>query len=140
MAEKTAYEIWQDTPRYQLPHEASRLRREWWTTTQAARKWGVSPRTARRYFEQIGSTMVIAANVRTDRVRVLHCVPANTLRPPVRCGNPNFANAEYQRANSKKRWEPHAVAKEARQFLHALDEAAKQDAIDEFLRQFPGAE
>ena len=140
MAEKTAFEIWQDVPRYQLPHEARALQRDWWTTTQAAWAWGVSPRTARRYFEQIGTTTVIAANVRTDRVRVLHCVPANTLRPPVRRGNPNFADREYQRNVSRQRWSLHAVAANARQFLHALDEAAKQDAIDDFLRHFPGAE
>lgn len=131
MADKTAFELWQECPRYQLPHEAAALRRAWWTTTQAARAWAVSPRTARRYFDEIGSTIVIAANVKTDRVRILRCVPAGTLRPPVRAGNPHFGDRAYQRELSQRRWDGHITRAQKAAFLKAYNDAAIQDVTEQ---------
>jgi len=134
---KTAYEQHQQTPRYNLPEQARALRRDWWTTTQAARAWGVSPRTARRYFEEIGDTLVLARNTRTARVRVLHCVPANTLRPPVRRGNPNFSDANYQKANSAKRWDGHITRAQREEWQREHEMAAMQDLADEAAQYLP---
>lgn len=132
MPQATAYEEWQKAPRYQLPHELHALRRDWWTTTQAAKAWGVSPRTAQRYFAEIGDTIVMARNVRTSRVRILHCVPAGTLRPPVRSrGNPNFASTDYQKANSARRWDGHITQAQRDAFEAAYDEAALLDVTEE---------
>lgn len=131
MPEKTAYEIWQDMPKYQLPHERRRLRREWWTAAQAARAWGVSPKTARRYFERLGeATLIMTIDVRTDRRRVLECVRAGTLRPPVRRGNPNFRNPDWQSANAARRWEGHITAAEREMWRQEQEAAAFEEAVE----------
>lgn len=131
-----AYEMLEDTPRYQLPHEAEALGREWWTATQAARAWGVSPKTARRLFELSGeATTVIVRNVRTDRVRVLRCVRAGTPKPASRKGNPYFADPDWQRANVRKRWDGHITAAELRNLKDEMELEAFED-LREQVREF----
>ena len=134
---KTGYDVYKQTPRYDLPEQARALRRDWWTTSQAARAWGVSTRTARRYFEEIGETLVLARNTRTARVRVLHCVAVNTLRPPVRRGNPNFHNAEYQKANSAKRWDGHITRAQRKEWQRQYEAAAMKDLAEEAAQFLP---
>lgn len=136
----TAYEQHQQTPRYDLPQQARALRRDWWTTTQAAKAWGVSPRTARRYFEEIGETLVLARNTRTARVRVLHCVPANTLRPPVRRGNPHFGDRAYQQELSMRRWEGHITRLQRETFEREYEAAALLDLQDLAAEYLPDPE
>lgn len=136
MAEKTLYDVYQGMPRYQLPHERALLKKEWWTATQAARAWGVSPKTARRTFETMDEvTSVLTINVRTDARKVLRCVRAGTLRPPVRRGNPNMANPEWQRQQSAKRWDGHITAAELKAMQAEMDEAAFDELVD-WCRQF----
>lgn len=139
MPEKTAYEVYQNTPRYQLPHERALLKKEWWTAAQAARAWGVSTKTARRYFEQMGeATTVLTIDVRTDKRRALRCVRAGTLRPPVRRGNPRFADSDWQRANSCKRWEGGLTAEEreaVKAVMEAVEDAAEEEAYQTLLEQ-----
>lgn len=134
---KTGYEIWLESPRYQLPHEARALRRDWWTAPQAARAWGVSPRTARRYFAGLDVVTVIAANVKTGRARVLHCVKAGTLRPAVRRGNPYFVQPEWQKANSAKRWDGHITRAEREEWERQYDEAALRDLAEAVTAYLP---
>lgn len=128
---RTAYEIWQQAPRYQLPHEAVALRRDWWTTAQAAKAWHVSARTARRDFERIGATPVMVRNVRTDRVKVLHCVPAGTLRPPMPKGNPKFRDPAFQAEMLVRRWDGHITRAQLEEWERQYEDAALRDLAED---------
>lgn len=136
MAEPTYYDVYKDTPKYQLPHEKEALRREWWTATQAARAWGVNAKTARRLFETMDEvTSVLTINVRTDARKVLRCVRAGTLRPPVRRGNPRFLDPEWQQANSARRWDGHITAAEIKTMKDEMNAAAFEEVV-EWAEQF----
>lgn len=117
-------------PRYELPRDRQQLKDEWWTASQAARAWGVSPKTARRVFESLDEvTGIHVIDVRRKTERVVQCVRAGTLRPPVRRGNPNFASPDWQRQNSARRWDGHITAAE----IAELKAAWKQDAFDDLV-------
>lgn len=133
---KTAYDIWKDAPKYQLPHEAEAFKAEWWTAEDAARAWNVTAKTAKRYMQLSGEqTTVIVRNVRRDRVRILQCVRVGTPAPKVRRGNPRFADPEWQRSNAAKRWEGHITHKQLQQYKAEMEAAAFEEAV-EFARLF----
>ena len=139
MYPRTAYDEWKDAPKYQLPHDLEALRVEWWTASEAAREWGVSPSTARRYMERTGeATTVIVRNVRRDRTRVLHCVRAGTPAPQVRRGNPRFSDPEWQRTNSGKRWDGHITHAQLQAYKAELEAEAFEAARDQARRYLEG--
>lgn len=122
-----------DAPKYQMPHEAAAFAAEWWTAADAARAWGVCPKTARRYMQRSGEdTAVVLLNVRTDRTRVVRCVRAGTPRPAaVSRGNPRFSDPAWQRANVAKRWDGHLTRAELLELRAEFEAAAIEDARDQ---------
>ncbi|MBQ7867057.1 MAG: hypothetical protein IJ354_02795 [Clostridia bacterium] len=119
---------------YQLPHEAERLRAEWMTPRQAADVWGVSVRTARRYFSQMYTWPIATINVRTDKVTVRRMLPAGTAAPDMPpAGNPNFCSSDYQKALAGKRWQGHMTKAQR----DAIKAAANEEAIAEAVSALP---
>lgn len=83
-------------PIYLLPEEKPILEANWLTIDQAARRWGVSPRTARRYFSMMPTRKVIVVEPgKSARTLLVVPVDADPQRPSR--GNPNFVSSSYQR-------------------------------------------
>lgn len=88
-------------PIYLLPDEQQLLEANWLTIDQAARRWGVSPRTARRYFGVMETRKVIVI-VPGKSARTLLCVPADARPQRGQRGNPNFLSSSYQRTLAQR--------------------------------------
>lgn len=104
---------------------------EWMTSKHAARVWGVSERTARRYFAQLNAPLHLIADD-TGVKRLRRVVPVGTPCPEVPpAGNPNFYDEGYQRGLSERRWDGHITKADAQALAAALDDEALQNLRDQ---------
>lgn len=99
--------IREETRVFTFPRDEAAFAAEWWSTAQAATKWGTTYDTARRriLMHPNLAAMVPVQRARSRRPIFRLCVPVGTRLPDlVSKGNPHFQDPEWQRRNVRRRW------------------------------------
>lgn len=110
---------------------------EWMTSKQAARIWGVSERTARRYFDRLGAPIKLITD-ETGKRRLRRVLPMGTPCPEVPpIGNPHFGDREYQRAMSARRWDGHLSKAQIKELRGQYDEAMIAKLVSDIEQRYP---
>lgn len=105
---------------------------EWMTSKHAARKWHVSERTARRYFNELGAPIMKIADD-SGKLRLRRVLPIDTKPPYKLAGNPGFLKTSYQRALAGRRWDGHItpqLRKGIQDYFRWLDCKRMTDGIE----------
>lgn len=92
---------------FRMPEDKRLFRQQFWPIRTAARAWGCSYHTARRWIhlhpEEGVMVRVLAQHATSHRWRL--CVVAGQPKYDTGEGSAQFRNSEFQRAMAKRRWQ-----------------------------------
>jgi len=91
---------------YQLPYELASYRKAWWDISAAAKAWGCTYNTARRWIKlNPHVSQAIRLHRPNGSVTWHWCVPAGTKKTAAHIGNPCFQDSRFQRTMAHRRWD-----------------------------------